>query len=129
MHSLIQRTDDWTLEVLADDSDQPGSRSTLEKELQGCCFIKELKESRLYIGEIRYEEQKHDQLVFVEAIVLERSQQHPQMQHPSITGITEGDIKYFRRNRFEGDNCKTEAALYAFNLKNEIDLRYFPGKS
>ena len=41
MHAYIRSSDGWTIETLADESDHSDSPSTLEKELQGCCFIKE----------------------------------------------------------------------------------------
>jgi len=116
VHTYISQTDGWNLEMLADDSDQLQSNSTLDKELQGCSFIKETRENNEYVSEIRYEEQKHNRLVFVEAMVFAR---HGRGEN------TEEDILYFRRQRFEGFFCKGEAARYARTLKTEIDRKYF----
>lgn len=117
MHTIIIQNDGWAVEALADESDKANAGSILEKELQGCCFIKETRDNGRYTGEIRYEEQGHDKLILVEAIVFKR--------HFSRAENTERDLVYFRRNRFEGNQCKKEAALYSFNLKTEIDKRYF----
>ena len=121
MHTCIHQTDNWTIEILADDSDQPDSRLTLEKELQGCTFIKEVRDNNRYASEIRYEEQRHNELVYVEAIVFTVHVKPENMEEET----TEKDICYFRRNKFEGDNSKIEAARYAHHLKRNIDNLFF----
>jgi len=119
MHTFIYQTDGWTVETLADDSDLTNnshSPTTLEKELQGCCFIKEARNNRQYTCEIRYEEQKHNKLILVEAIVFE---DHDKEEY------TEEDIRYARRSKFEGDDCKRNAAKYARHHKEVINKMYF----
>ena len=116
MHALIPQSENWTLEILADDSDQPDSHLTLEKELQGCIFIKEVRDNSQYAGEIRYEEQIHNERIYVEAIVFTV---HPNQE------TTEKDVRYFRRSKFEGDYSKGKAAKYAHDLKQEIDDTFF----
>src|SRR3989344_4516714 len=108
MHAYIRSSDGWTIETLADESDHSDSPSTLEKELQGCCFIKVVRTSKRYTGEIRYEEQRHNELVVVEAVVF---RQHKKEE------TTERNIHYFRRREFEGENCKRDAARYAYRRK------------
>ncbi|MEK6905832.1 MAG: hypothetical protein AABX24_05515 [Nanoarchaeota archaeon] len=121
MHAYIHQTDNWTIEILADDSDQPNSQLTLETELQGCTFIKEVRDNDRYASEIRYEEQRHNELVYVEAIVFTV----PAKPENIGEETTEEDICYFRRNRFEGNNSKLEAARYAHRLKQDIDHLFF----
>jgi hypothetical protein len=115
MHQVITQVDGWENEMLRDDSDMPNTPETLEEELKGCCTIKEVKENNLYIAEIRYEERRHNQLVFVEALVFQRHEGES----------TEKDLEFFRRDRFDGDECKQMAANYALSIKNDIDFRYF----
>ncbi len=121
MHTFIHQTDNWTTEILADDSDQPNSRPTLEKELQGCTFIKEVRDNNQYASEIRYEERKHNELIYVEAIVFTVPAKPKNIGEET----TEKDICYFRRRKIEGDNSKIEAARYACDLKRDIDLLFF----
>ena len=118
MHALIIQSSGWNLEMLADESDIHQD-SPVQKELQGCSFIKETREDQQYVSEIRYEEQRHNELIFVEAIVFG---QHQRAEN------TQEDIHYFRRHKFEGTFCKGEAARYAYALKTEIDLKYFSQK-
>lgn len=119
MHSFTLQSDGWTLETLADDSDLSVRQITAEGELQGCVFMREVRRNNDYISEIRYEEERHNQLVLVEAIVFKQQQSLPS------TESTERDITYFRLRTFLGDNCKINAAEYAHNLKKEIDQQYF----
>ena len=62
-------------------------------------------------------EQRHNELVYVEAIVFTV----PAKPENIGEETTEEDICYFRRNRFEGNNSKLEAARYAHRLKQDID--------
>ncbi|MBI4147506.1 hypothetical protein HY494_02535 [Candidatus Woesearchaeota archaeon] len=121
MHTCIHHTDNWTTEILADDSDQPNNHPTLETELQGCAFIKEVRDNNQYASEIRYEEQRHDELVYVEAIVFTVPAKLEEIGEET----TEKDICYFRRNKFEGKDSKQEAARYAHRLKQDIDHLFF----
>lgn len=114
MHTLFQQTDGWTFEGVADESDVPNKQPiTLEKELQGCIFSKETRKHNGYLCEIRYEEQLHNQLIIVEAIVFGDCEE-----------ITENDVKFFRRGVFDGDTCKRDAAVHGIYLKGVIDGKY-----
>ena len=130
MHELIQQLGGWTLETLRDDTDQNkaegniinkltnNNENSLEDQLNGCCFVKEVKSDQYWIAEIRYEEQSHDELVFVEAVVFKR-------KGKLCLENTEHDIAYFRRGIFLGYGCKTRAAAYASKLLNKIEDDYF----
>ncbi|MBU0470589.1 MAG: hypothetical protein KKA62_02970 [Nanoarchaeota archaeon] len=114
MHQLIQEENRWTLETLSDDSDT--NKDKLEERLKGCCFLKEAKEANDYIAEIRYEKKLHDDLVYVQVVVL-RNKENP--------SLTENDVLFFRREAYEGKTCKRDAAAYAKDLKNTIDEQFF----
>jgi hypothetical protein len=118
MHTIINPGDGWELELLSDDSDGKDNSSTLDERLKGCSFIKEVKENKKYVAEIRYEERVHNQLVFVEAIVFK--------ENGSYSGQnTLKDLEYFKRKGFEGEKCKADAAIYTLKLKEEIHSSYF----
>ena len=113
MHTIIKPRKGWKVESLSDDGDK-----TLDEELKGCVFYKEVKENKTYAAEIRYEEQTHNQLVFVEAVVFK--------ENGDLLGEnTLTDVKFFKRKGFEGDDCKTKAAKYASELETEIDSLHF----
>jgi hypothetical protein len=119
MHSITSPRDGWEEEFLSDDSDRKYINNSLEEELKGCSFIKEIKENETYASEIRYEEKIHNFLVFVEAVVFRKNG-----SFLGENGLT--DLRLFRRKGFQGDECKTNASDYASKLKKDIDLIYFP---
>lgn len=120
MHTVINPEDGWEVELLRDDSDRQDKSTTLDEKLKGCCFVKEVKENKIYVAEIRYEERIHEQLVFVEAVVFK--------ENSSLLGENSlNDLEYFKRKGFEGGRCKRDAAAYALELKAEINSIYFSG--
>lgn len=119
MHKLISPRGGWEAELLRDDSDGE-SEQTLDEKLIGCSFIKEVREEKKYIAEIRYEEKIHNQLVFVEAVVFKENNDCNEEN-------TLNDLKFFKRKCFGGDECKKDAAVYASKLKKEINSTYFSG--
>jgi len=113
MHTIISSGDGWEVEVIRDDEDK-----TLDERLKGCTFIKLVKKSKKYLAEIRYEEKIHNQLVIVEAVVIEKN------GNP-LEENTLKDVKYFKRKDIIGDECKADAAEYGTGIKTEIDSRFF----
>ncbi len=116
--------DGWELEVVRDESDFKNTKhntlynTSLEQKLKGCSFLKEIRNNQAYTAEIRYEEKSHNQLVYVEAVVM-RNKPTPSKES------TEKDISFFNRKEFEGVDAKKRAALHALSLKEIIEKAYF----
>lgn len=117
MHSFIEEGDGWKLETLSDDSDLNNlNNSNIEEKLKGCCVLKESKEYKGVMAEIRYEEQLHNELVYVQGIVFKTKNE---------TNLNKTDVLFFRRKIFEGVSCKRDAATYAIFIKEEISHTFF----
>ena len=99
-------------------SDLPYKNKKEESELSGCASIRYTKKSELYFAMVQVTERKHNEQIIVRGDVFKRN--GIIREENSIL-----DVRYFKRNRFDGLYSKRESAIYAKKLIDRIAGLFF----